>query len=350
MESLKSSQIPSCPVSAAGHTPSAIWLHHKDHHLRALQNPWYRTLACLQNTITEASINFWRTRGAQTLYLPITTGAISSPMGLGSDSKPVEIELFGERTYLADSMQFMLEYGLRLTRRDCYYIMPSFRGEKEDSSHLSQFFHSEAEIHGTLADVEDAVEQYLVALAQALLAYDADAIAAAGGKLDALESLSEHPEFTKIPFSAATELVDSGGIRDGGGWRTLTRAGERQLMDRVGQFVWVEEWDHQAVPFYQAFADSGQTSAKNADLLFGVGEVVGAGQRHVTSDEVRAALTLHQVDQGPYEWYCSMREFAPVQTSGFGLGIERFLMWVLDHNEIRDLQLVPRENGRLIIP
>jgi asparaginyl-tRNA synthetase len=337
-------------MSTMVQSPSNVWQNHRNHHLQTLRNPWYRTVAALQNTITEATVDFWRRRGAQTLYLPVTTGAVSSPMGLGSDSKPVEIELFGERTYLADSMQFMLEYGVRLTDSDCYYIMPSFRGEETDSSHLAQFFHSEAEIYGSLADVERLVEQYLVALAQALLERDADAIAAAGGRLDALESLSECPAFTRITFATAAELVDSTGIKDAGEWRTLTRAGERQLMDRLGEFVWVEEWDHLAVPFYQAFADSGQTRAKNADLLFGVGEVVGAGERHLTSGDVRAALRRHQVDQAPYDWYCSMRDAAPVQTAGFGLGIERFLMWILDHHEIRDLQLVPRENGCLIVP
>jgi aspartyl/asparaginyl-tRNA synthetase len=332
------------------HSPSSIWRAHKDHHLQALRNPWYRTLAVLQNTITEATVAFWQARGAQTLYLPVTTGAISSPMGLGSDSKPVAIDLFGERTYLADSMQFMLEYGLRLTGGNCYYIMPSFRGEETDSSHLAQFFHSEAEIYGSLADVEAVVEEYLVALAQALLVRNANEIALAGGRLAALEALSERPAFTKIPFSAAAGLIDPDGVWDAGAWRTLTRAGERQLMDRLGEFVWVEEWDHLSVPFYQAFADSQRTRAKNADLLFGVGEVVGAGERHLTSADVRAALAIHQVDSEPYDWYCSMRDLEPVQTAGFGLGIERFLMWVLDHDEIRDLQLVPRENGRLIVP
>jgi asparaginyl-tRNA synthetase len=333
------------------HSPSAIWQNHDfRHRLCALANPWYQTLACLQNTIAEATVDFWRKRGGQTVFLPLTTGAISSPMGLGSDSSPVEIELFGVKTYLADSMQFMLEYAIRLTGNDCYYVMPSFRGEETDASHLSQFFHSEAEIEGGLSDVQVVIEHYLAALASALTERHADAIIRAGGNIEALVALAEKPAFTRISFDDAAMILGGNGIQHGARWRTLTRAGERRLMERVGQFVWVENWDYLAVPFYQAYADASGDRAKNADLLFGMGEVVGAGERHKTAADVRSAMTRHQVDPSPYEWYCEMRDVTPLQTSGFGMGIERFLMWVLNHNDIRDFQLVPRENGVDFIP
>jgi asparaginyl-tRNA synthetase len=33
-----------------------------------------------------------------------------------------------------------------------------------------------------------------------------------------------------------------------------------------------------------------------------------------------------------------------MRTSGFGMGVERFLMWVLNHDDIRDIPLVSRLN------
>ena len=48
-----------------------------------------------------------------TIVKTLITGSISSPMGLGSDSLPVKINLNGVSTYLADSMQFLLDYGNR---------------------------------------------------------------------------------------------------------------------------------------------------------------------------------------------------------------------------------------------
>src|SRR5215472_5982673 len=330
--------------------PDRIWLRPDDHYLCSLTNPWYAMLARLQSCLTELTIRFWSQRNGQTLHLPVTTGCISSPMGAGSDSLPVQIDLLGARTYLADSMQFMLEYGCRLTGSTCYYVMPSFRGEDSDESHLSQFFHSEAEIHGGLDDVIDVVEDYLVFLAQGLLDRHADDIAAAAGSIEHVQRLAKGNVFRRLTFDEAAVVLDGFGVRTHDGWRTLSRAGERALMEAIGDFTWVTDWDHLAVPFYQAYADSGRRRALNADLLFGLGEIIGAGERHETAEQVAIALAHHEVAPAPYEWYTRMREVRPLRTAGFGLGVERFLLWVLSHDDIRDMQLLPRIKGVTFTP
>ena len=99
-----------------------------ERYLQVLSDPWYRALVSVEDEIVHATYNFWRAKGARCPLLPITTGSISSPMGLGSDSTPVRIDLMGAETYLADSMQFGLEYACRLSEKGAFYIMPSFRG------------------------------------------------------------------------------------------------------------------------------------------------------------------------------------------------------------------------------
>lgn len=101
--------------------------------------------------------------------------------------------------------------------------------------------------------------------------------------------------------------------------------------------------------FYQKFNEN-KTKALNADLLFGIGEVIGAGERHKNINELRESLQLHNVDEKDYEWYCRMKEEYPMQTSGFGMGIERFMLWVLKHDDIRDCQILSRFNGKNMIP
>lgn len=332
------------------YTPSAVWQEPNGYHLEVLKNPWYRTVARLQNSLSNLTADFWRARGGQTLHLPVTTGSISSPMGLGSDSSPVLIDLLGAPTHLADSMQFMLEFGCRLTGRDTYYLMPSFRGEDADASHLCQFFHSEAEIRGDLHDVMQLVQDYLQFVAAGMLRDDTADIDACGGNLDGLAKLAQESDFQQITFDEAADILGDTGIVQEGTWRNLTREGERLLMDKLGEFVWVTHWDHLSVPFYQAFGDTDGRVARNADLLFGVGEVVGAGERHVRTEDVRRALEMHEVDGEPYRWYMEMRDLSELRTAGFGMGVERFLMWVLNCTDIRDLQLMPRRNGVNIVP
>ncbi|WP_323373836.1 amino acid--tRNA ligase-related protein [Plantactinospora alkalitolerans] len=276
---------------------------------------------------------------------------MSSPMGLGSDSLPVAVDMFGVRTYLADSMQFGLEYLCRFAPAGAYYVMPSFRGESTDRTHLAQFMHAEAELPGDLDNVLTVVEAYLRYLAQALASTCSATISRITGDLDHLNRLLHDARpFRRLTFDEAADLLghDPRWIVRHGGWRSLTREGEQELMARCGQFLWVTHYDHLAVPFYQAQDEHGR--AVNADLLFGPGEVVGAGQRHTNRDQVLAALRLHQVDSEAYDWYVRMKETVPLETAGFGLGVERFFMWLLRHDDIRDMQLLPRENGKAINP
>ena len=86
-------------------------------------------------------------------------------------------------------------------------------------------------------------------------------------------------------------------------------------------------------------------TARCADLLLGSGEVVGCGERHTTAADTRRALLAHRVDPKAYEWYLRMKAIKPMRTSGFGLGMERFLMWALRHDDIRDLHVMPRLKG-----
>ena len=320
--------------------------------LDIIEDPKFQLIVALQNLVTVVSTSHWNSRGVSALHLPITTNSISSPMGLGSDSLPVSIDLFGQRTHLADSMQFMLEYGCRFNPQGAWYLMPSFRGEDADETHLNQFFHSEAEIPGKLGDVMSAVEDYVRVLAEATLVAHGDSLRALGKRTDHLERMAESTRFVSMTLDDAIDFLkdDNEAVEFSDGWRSITRHGEQRLMNEVSEFVWVTHFDHVSVPFYQAFDGPSRSKALNGDLLFGCGETIGAGQRHTDAGSVRESLALHGVPEEPYSWYVKMKEAYPMETSGFGMGVERWMMWVLGETDVRDLQLVPRLNGVTIVP
>lgn len=322
-----------------------------DRFLQLISDPWYSLLVDLQNQLTVSTHAYWSKRNCKTLHLPITTHSISSPMGLGSDSLPVEVELAGVRTFLADSMQFMLEYGCRLSAGGAFYLMPSFRGEDADNTHLCQFYHSEVEIHGGLDDAMISAENYVKAMARGILDNCAEELVRSANGTAHIEGLIAKP-IPRVTFDAAVALIGKSSdlIIQREGWRNITRLGERRLMEHFGGPVWITHWDHLAVPFYQAFDANDATKARNADLLLGTGEVLGLGERHSTGEEVRSALDLHQVHHESYHWYIQMKDSFPLKTSGYGLGVERFLLWVLGHDDIRDLQILPRFNGQAVVP
>lgn len=313
--------------------------------LDAMGSPWYVLIADLHDLVLATTVEYARGRGLRGLFLPLTTRTITCPSGLGSDTQPVPVNVNGVDTYLADSMQFLLEYGCQMAPGGCYNIMPSFRGEEPDATHLSQFTHSEAEIPGGLDDLVEYVEGYVKALAQAILDQHGDRLAEARGDISHLERMVGRSDpFERLTLDEAASVLrhEDGCILEGSTGRILTCRGESMLMERVSEFVWVTHFDHLTVPFYQAFGDVEGRTAGNADLLFGMGEIVGSGERHNNAEDIRRSLAAHGVPAQQYAWYLAMKDEKPMQTSGFGMGVDRFLMWVLAHGDIRDLPLVSR--------
>ncbi|PEF32634.1 asparagine synthetase A [Bacillus wiedmannii] len=333
--------------------PPKSWENPQTHYKIAFESEWYKTLVILQDEINQSSWKFFKNRGIRTVSLPVTTGSVTSPMGLGSDSLPVKVNLEGAETYLADSMQFHLEYLLRYLRNGVHYIMPCFRGELADERHLCQFYHSEAEIVGELDDVIQLVNEYVHQLCKDLLEKIPELIIDFAGSLEHIEKIVQKNK--NIPTITFEEAVDY--LEDTPeyiqhypeGFRTITSVGEKKLIEIFGGMVWVTHYDYVSVPFYQAIDSTGKY-AKNADLLFGIGEVIGAGERHATGKEVRESLKLHEVDEQEYEWYLYMKDQYPLKTAGFGMGVERFLLWLTQQNDIRDFQVIPRFNGITIHP
>nr|XP_061829973.1 uncharacterized protein si:ch211-256m1.8 [Nerophis lumbriciformis] len=340
------------------------WKDPQSHSTLAITSQWYRNLFQIQNTLFHSTVEYFSHSCKYSYALtPFTTDTISSPMGLGSDSEPVFVHLLGQDIYLADSMQFVLEYFLRFQEnlQGTYYISPSFRGEDPDSTHLNQFYHVECELLGDMDRAISIAERYLAHLTKSILKKHSEIILHTAGTLTHVTSMLSKLEgetpvprvsldqaIPMMPSADCLEWVQDGQPQFG---RKLTRKGERVLIEKYCGVVWLTEMDHLAVPFYQAYVEgSGRCKAKAADLLLGLGETIGLGERHSTPALVQEALRHHAVPQQSYKWYTDMRQVKPLLTSGWGMGTERYLCWLLQHDDIRDIQIIPRLKGMKYMP
>ncbi|XP_062842963.1 uncharacterized protein si:ch211-256m1.8 [Trichomycterus rosablanca] len=343
-------------------TPPHTWENPQSHSILAIKSQWYRNLFQIQNTLFHSTVEYFSNQCKYAYALtPITTDTISSPMGLGSDSEPVFVSMLGQDVYLADSMQFVLEYFLRFQEglAGTYYVSPSFRGEDPDATHLNQFYHVECELLGDMDAAISVAEGYVVYLTQTMLKHHSKIILSVAGTLshahDLIERLKEPlPRVTleqaipKMPSADCFEWVQEGQPQLG---RKLTRKGEAALIEEYGGAVWLTEMDHLSVPFYQAYVQgSGRNKAKAADLLLGLGETIGLGERHSTPEMVLEALQHHAVPEESYKWYINMRKDIPLCTSGWGMGTERYLCWLLQHDDVRDMQIIPRLKAKKYMP
>ncbi|MDD2324482.1 MAG: asparaginase [Alphaproteobacteria bacterium] len=334
-------------------TPCNAWKNKEFYLKNLLQDPWYAFTSKLLSAIYVATHDFFEKKSIKPFVFPITTGSVSSPMGMGSDSLPVQISLRGNDVFLADSMQFSLEVGTRLNRDGAYYVMPTFRGESVDSRHLNEFVHAEVEIPGVLNDVQDLAEGYIRHLVAYLLENCEKEVAEIAGDIDHLLLLSARRDpFTKISYSDAIQEILSvdGALEDiGTGFSNITALGEKALMRKHGDFIWLTHMPWRNVPFYQAQLQ-GTAYSMTGDLLAGIGEILGCGQRVGSLADLEESLRVHNVSAAGYEWYAEMRDLCPMQTSGFGLGIERFLLWATQTNDIRNCSLLYRDHNQIFYP
>lgn len=312
----------------------------------AMSDPWYNLIMLLSGEICYTTQDFFRNRNYIPALMPITSEAVTSPMGLGSDSLPVSINLFDRTTYLADSMQFHLEYLLRQHPQGVFYIMPTFRGEDSDARHLNQFFHIEAELSGDLEDLIETIEQLLSSYVENILKHHGSLLNQYGRRVDHLFSFLNLVKngVPRITFDDAADMLGNNRkfytmLEDQK--IGLSNLAEKKLMEHFKGPVWLTHLPKLGVPFYQADAADGR-NALCADLLMGIGETVGSGQRHKGYKETLNAIQERGVDPSSYDWYLRMKDETPIQTSGFGIGLERFLLWVLDHDDIRDIPLIVR--------
>jgi asparaginyl-tRNA synthetase len=68
-----------------------------------------------------------------------------------------------------------------------------------------------------------------------------------------------------------------------------------------------------------------------------IGEIIGGSQREERLDVLEARIKESGLPLEPYWWYLDLRRFGSAPHSGFGLGLERLLLYVTGMKNIRDV-------------
>lgn len=330
------------------------------HYLKLTRSDYFRALITLRHYIKIISDHYFSFEvGAKNVDLFMLTPSISSPMGPGSDSEALPVKFGKYDSNLVDSSQFGFEPLLLNGIDKVYCYLPSMRGENPDKRHLNQFFHCEAEIIGELGHLIPIIEGYVKILAEMLLSMpnilERESLNFIESKIS-LEEILKTEKFPEIVFDDAVDALVKNGYKQLVNFTEfgsdISAEGEIRLAE-IFNFktpFWVKNYNRDRVPFYQKPDPTNPSKVINADLIFPPvikgsfgGEIVGCGQRQDNADEMLESLSRQNISPEHYEWYVNLRKLPNYGiTSGFGLGIERFITWSLCRDDIKDSILYPR--------
>ena len=287
--------------------------------------------------------------GAGELFRVSTLDAVNPPRTPegGADYKQ---DFFGEEAFLTVSGQLQVEsYCLALSK--VYTFGPTFRAENSNTSrHLAEFWMVEPEVaFADLAANATLAEALLKHVLTRLLAERADDMGFFNQRIDPglierLEHVISSP-FERIPYTEAVSILEKAdrSFEFPVAWgRDLQSEPERYLTEEhVGRPVVVTDYPKDIKAFYMRVNDDDKTVAAMDVLVPGVGEIIGGSQREERLDVLDARLAAQGLGDELW-WYRDLRRYGSVPHAGFGLGLERLLLYVTGMENIRDVIPFPR--------
>ena len=97
--------------------------------------------------------------------------------------------------------------------------------------------------------------------------------------------------------------------------------------------------------FYMRLNDDEKTVRAMDVLVPGVGEIIGGSEREYRPEVLERRMIEMGLNPADYWWYMDLRRFGTVPHSGFGLGLERIIMYVTGMQNVRDVIPFPRTPG-----
>lgn len=307
---------------------------------------------------------FFHERGFVYVHTPIITGADCEG---GSDVFRVtthniydkekmkdatpENDFFGKKVFLTPTGQLEGE-AMALAFSKVYTFGPTFRSENSNTTrHASEFWMIEPEIaFCTLEDMMKLEEDMVKYLINYLFEHCATELEFFNkfvdtGLLERLHNVVNN-DFARVTYTEAIAMLEKVNDRFEYkvSWGTdLQSEHERYLCEEVFKKpLFVTDYPREIKAFYMRLNDDNKTVGACDLLVPGIGEIMGGSEREERLDVLLQKLKDFGLKEEDYWWYVNLRKFGGVKHSGFGLGFERFLMYVTGVNNIRDVQLFPR--------
>lgn len=353
------------PLQKKGHTMEFL---REIAHLRPRSNT-FGAVFRVRSALSFAIHQFFQERGFVYLTAPLITtsdaegaGAMFGVSTLDLMNLPREKnggvdfahDFFGKRAHLTVSGQLEAEiFALAFT--NVYTFGPTFRAENSNTPrHLAEFWMIEPEM--AFCDLNDnrmLAEEFLKYIIAYVLNHCQADLEFFNKRIDntVLETL-EHvatSNFEHITYTEAVSILEKSDrafefpVRWG---IDLQSEHERYLTEETFKKpVVVTDYPREIKAFYMRLNDDEKTVRAMDVLAPRIGEIIGGSQREERYDVLLNKIRAQDLDEKSYWWYLELRKYGTAPHAGFGLGLERMLMYLTGMKNIRDVIPFPRVPG-----
>jgi asparaginyl-tRNA synthetase len=336
-------------------------------HLRPRTNA-YGAVFRVRSRISHAVHTFFQERGFVHVHTPIITsndcegaGEMFRVTTLDPENPPMadtriawHDDFFGTKTGLTVSGQLQAElFATAFT--DVYTCGPTFRAENSNTSrHASEFWMIEPEI--AFADLADNCQlaedffRFMVAYALEHCREDLEFFNQFidKGLIERLERVVG-TDFQTMTYTEAVERLQQSGqtFEFPVEWGCdLQSEHERYLTEKIVDGpLFVTDYPKGIKAFYMRNNDDGRTVAAMDLLVPKVGEIIGGSQREERLESLEQKMKDFDIHPESLDWYLDTRRWGSCPHAGFGLGFERFLMYITGMENVRDVIPFPRTPG-----
>jgi asparaginyl-tRNA synthetase len=353
------------PLQKKGHTLEFL---REISHLRVRSNTFGAAFR-VRNALTHAIHTFFQERDFIYVQTPIittsdcegagqmfgvTTLNLQQPAPTIDGKVDWQQDFFGKPAYLTVSGQLEGEI-FALAFSKVYTFGPTFRAENSNTPrHLAEFWMIEPEMaFYELSDNMQLAEEFLKYIIRYVLENCREDLEFFNQFIEktvlaTLEHVAES-SFAHITYTDAIQELKKSGKTwefpvDWG--NDLQTEHERFLSEEVFKRpVIVTDYPKDIKAFYMRVNEDGKTVRAMDVLVPRVGEIIGGSQREERHDVLLQRLHDAGLDEKPYWWYFDLRRYGSVPHSGFGLGLERMMMYLTGLKNIRDVIPFPRTPG-----
>lgn len=367
-------------VSLIGDCPNDYPLQKKYHsmeflrtipHLRPRTNT-FNAMLRVRSKLSFAIHRFFQENGYTYIHTPIITGSDCEGAGeifrVTTETYRDAMKAEDEQNYIANDF-FKRKAGLTVSGQlegevaamamgKIYTFGPTFRAENSNTPrHAAEFWQVEPEVaFAKLPDIIEIATSMIKYIIKAVLDECKEELAFfekafEPGLREKLQKVVDS-EFVILDYSKAIDILKESGVKFNYPveWGLdLQSEHERYITEQVfNKPVFVINYPKKIKSFYMKQNDDGLTVAATDLLVPGVGEIIGCSEREADFDKLKQAMVERGMNLDDYTGYMDLRKYGSVPHSGFGLGLERILMYVTGIGNIRDVQLYSRTAGDLM--